>query len=78
MIAPDDSVLHSLVLSPKAMGLMIMHWRLARLPGHDPEAYTSLFPVEQIIDSNGKEFCSNWTKLLPPIFAVSYMLLVQT
>ena len=44
MISSDDSALQSPVLSPKAMGLVIMHHCLTQLPGYDPEGYTSLFP----------------------------------
>ena len=77
-IASDDSTLQSPVLNPKAMKLVIIHCHLAQLPGYDPEGYTSLFPVDQIIDPIGRCFYLTGKELLPPAFVVTYALLVWT
>ena len=78
MIASDNLTSQSLVLNPKAMKLVIIHQRLAQLPGYDPEVYTSLFLVDQIIDSIGRCFYPGWKELLPPAFVITYALLVRT
>ena len=64
-IALNDSVLQSLVLNPKVMGLVIMHCCLAELPGFVPKEYTSpLFSMDQVINPNGNDFWLGWQELI--------------
>ena len=55
-ISFNSSALQAPVLNPKAMGLVILHCCLAQLPRYNPEGYTTLFPVDLIINPNNNDF----------------------